>query len=75
MLALFAARSLFAPHEAFDVALAGGLFNAGSLMIDPLAQRMAAAYPHARLHLGTEEPAIALGRLRLHTLQTQDQES
>ena len=65
-LTLFAARELFAPHELFDVAAAGGLFNAGALVVEPLATRLAEAFPGARLLVGTEEPAIALGHLVLH---------
>jgi N-acetylglucosamine kinase-like BadF-type ATPase len=65
-LTVFTAERLFTPHEAFDVAAAGGLFNAGALVSAPLAQRLAEAFPYARLVLGTEEPAIALGHLLIH---------
>jgi glucosamine kinase len=65
-LALHVAHGLFEPEEAFDVAAAGGLFNAGTLILDPLKQRLAEAFPGARLRLATEEPAVALGHLVLH---------
>ncbi len=68
-LALHAARRLFQPAEAFDMALAGGLLNAGDLLLGPLRRRLRAEFPNAALHLGREAPAVALGRLALHDLQ------
>ncbi|MGC9520457.1 MAG: BadF/BadG/BcrA/BcrD ATPase family protein [Anaerolineae bacterium] len=65
-LALSVTHRLFDPHEDFDVAAAGGLLNAGALIIDPLRERLAEAFPRARLLIGRENPAIALGRLVLH---------
>lgn len=67
-LALFAASRLFSQEESFDVAIAGGLVNAGTLILDPLTQRLGTTFPHARLTIGCEEPAIALGHLLLHDL-------
>lgn len=69
-LTLFAAQRLFAPQETFDVAAAGGLFNAGALIVEALAQRLSGAFPRARLVIGVEEPAIALGHLVLHDKRT-----
>jgi len=68
-LALHAARRLFAPAEAFDVAAAGGLFNAGELILAPLRGALAAEFPAARLILGSEAPAVSLGRLALYEIQ------
>ena len=65
-LVLHATTHLFEADERFDVAAAGGLFSAGALVVDPLKSRLTEAFPRARLRLGTEEPAIALGRLVLH---------
>jgi N-acetylglucosamine kinase-like BadF-type ATPase len=65
-LALHAARSLFQKDERFDVAATGGLLNAGVLVTAPLAARLVDAFPCAQLRVGTEEPAVALGRLVLH---------
>ncbi len=68
-LALHAARRLFQPDEVFAVAVAGGLTNAGDLLLAPLAERLAAEFPHAAFHVGREAPAVALGRLALHALK------
>jgi N-acetylglucosamine kinase-like BadF-type ATPase len=65
-LALHAARSLFRPDEGFDVAAAGGLLNAGDLVLGPLREGLAKEFPYATLTIGKEEPAIALGRFALH---------
>ena len=68
-LALAAARRLFSPGEAFDVVLAGGLANAGDLILGPVRQRLADEFPQASFQLGQAAPAVALGRLALHVLQ------
>jgi N-acetylglucosamine kinase-like BadF-type ATPase len=68
-LALEAARRLFGPSESFDVVLAGGLVNAGEIMLGPLHQRLRAEFPCATVQVGGEAPAVALGRLALHDLQ------
>jgi N-acetylglucosamine kinase-like BadF-type ATPase len=65
-LPLHVARLLFDSAEAFPVVIAGGLLAAGEMMRAPLAARLAAEFPLARLEIGAEEPAIALGRLALH---------
>ena len=65
-LALFAAQHLFGSQEAFDVVAAGGLLNAGALVLDPLTHRLAEAFPLSRLLIGREVPAVALGRLVLY---------
>ena len=65
-LALFAVRSLFETHETFDVAAAGGLLNAGDLILAPLKQTLTTEFPRARFVIGKEEPAVALGRFALH---------
>jgi hypothetical protein len=67
-LALHAARRLFRPAEDFPVAAAGGLFNAGQIICKPLQEGLAREFPHARLALGTAEPAVALGRLAINDL-------
>ena len=68
-LALNAARRLFQPSEPFDVVLAGGLVNAGEIMLGPVCQRLRAEFPSVTLQVGREAPAVALGRLALHDLQ------
>jgi len=67
-LALHAARQLFRAEESFDVAAAGGLLNAGEMILNPLRAGLAREFPHARLVVGTEEPAVALGRLAITDL-------
>lgn len=67
-LPLHVARQLFAPQETFNVVAAGGLLNAGEMILKPLRDGLVKDFPHARLHIGTEEPAVALGRLTLYDL-------
>jgi N-acetylglucosamine kinase-like BadF-type ATPase len=67
-LALHAARQLFSPEESFDVAAAGGLLNAGDMLLNPLRAGLAYEFPHARLIVGIEAPAVALGRLAIHDI-------
>lgn len=64
-LTLHAARSLFQLDERFDVVIAGGLTNAGDLILDPVRQRLVAEYSNAAFIMGAEAPAVALGRLAL----------
>ncbi len=68
-LALNAARRLFQADEPFDVVLAGGLVNAGEIMLGPLHQRLRAEFPRVTIQVGREAPAVALGRLALNDLQ------
>jgi hypothetical protein len=37
-------------------------------MLGPLRDGLAGSYPLAKLYIGREEPAVALGRLALHDL-------
>ena len=67
-LTLHVARKLFDPHETFDVVAAGGLLNAGEMITGPLRDGLSQAFSHAKLTIGTEEPAVALGRLALYDL-------
>ena len=64
-LVLHAARSSFGAQESFPVAAAGGLFNAGEMILGPLRSGLAREFPNARLILGKEAPAAALARLAL----------
>ncbi len=66
-LALHAAHSLFGPKERFDVVVAGGLTKAGDLLLGPLRERLAQEFPLGAFAVGTEAPAVALGRLALAT--------
>ena len=67
-LALHAARQLFTPTESFHLAAAGGLLNAGELILDPLREGLANEFPFAQLVIGTEAPAVALGKLALQNI-------
>jgi N-acetylglucosamine kinase-like BadF-type ATPase len=64
-LALEACRRLFSPGESFDLVIAGGLTNAGDLILEPLRQGLAQEFSQARFVIGKEQPAVALGRLAL----------
>ena len=64
-LAMYVVRRLFDPAETFDVVVAGGLTNAGDLVLGPLRSQMAQAFPNAAIKIGVGEPAAALGRLAL----------
>lgn len=67
-LTLFVAQKLFYEDEVFDVVTAGGLVRAGEPVLGALRGRLAEAFPQAILRVGTEEPAVALGRLALYEL-------
>ena len=74
-LALDVAHRIFGATETFVVAAAGGLLNAGELVLGPLRRRLSAEFPNATLIVGTEEPAVALGKLILaRDLSTQRKE-
>jgi N-acetylglucosamine kinase-like BadF-type ATPase len=64
-LARHACQALFTPEEAFDLVIAGGLVNAGELILAPLCGMLAGEFPHARFLVGCEQPAVALGKLAL----------
>jgi N-acetylglucosamine kinase-like BadF-type ATPase len=66
-LGLHAARQLFQPEEVFQVVTAGGMTTAGELLLGSFQQGLAREFPRAELHIGTEPPAAALGRLALQT--------
>ena len=68
-LALSAARRLFSAGESFDVVLAGGLINAGEVILTPFRQAFLNEYPQACIQIGREAPAIALGRLALYDIK------
>jgi N-acetylglucosamine kinase-like BadF-type ATPase len=64
-LVLSAARRLFEADERFDVVMAGGMVNAGEVVLAPLQQKLRENFPGIRFTTGTEAPALALGRLAL----------
>lgn len=64
-LGLHAARSSFDATERFDVVVAGGLAKSGDLLLGPLREQLAREFPQAVFTVGSEAPAVALGRLAL----------
>jgi N-acetylglucosamine kinase-like BadF-type ATPase len=70
-LALYAAHQLFETQDTFDVVVAGGLTNAGDLILAPLKEGLGKEFPHSNFHIGVEDPAAALGRLALHNISNQ----
>jgi N-acetylglucosamine kinase-like BadF-type ATPase len=62
-LALHAARRLFAADEKFDLVAAGGLINAGEMILGPLRAAFAREFPRVELRVGSEDPAIAVAKL------------
>ncbi len=67
-LGLHAARQVFQPNEIFPVVAAGGLCNAGEMILKPLRDGLALEFPRASFLVGSEAPAVALGRLALNGL-------
>lgn len=65
-LALHACRSAFQPEERFDLVVAGGLTKGGELLLRPLRDRLPEEFPLAAFSVGSEAPAVALGRLALY---------
>jgi N-acetylglucosamine kinase-like BadF-type ATPase len=68
-LGLNAARRIFLPSETFNVVVAGGLIQAGDLILAPFRQRLLDEFPKSVFKTGSEDPAVALGRLALHDIQ------
>jgi N-acetylglucosamine kinase-like BadF-type ATPase len=64
-LALHAARQYFEGDDVFDVVVAGGLTNAGDLILAPLQEGLVHEFPQSKFQIGTEDPAVALGHLAL----------
>jgi N-acetylglucosamine kinase len=67
-LGLHAARQLFQQNEVFPVVAAGGLCNSGEMILKPLRDGLAQEFPGASFLVGSEAPAVALGRLALDGL-------
>jgi hypothetical protein len=47
---------------------AGGLCNAGDMVLKPLRDGLEREFPQASFQVGREAPAVALGRLALYDL-------
>jgi N-acetylglucosamine kinase len=72
-LGLHAARSLFGPLENFNFVAAGGLLNAGEMILNPLRAAITASYPLVELKVGWEDPAIALAGLARYDLEHKEE--
>lgn len=70
----FAAQELFAEKEAFPIALAGGVFNAGDILIRPLSEIVKARFPNAAILPARLSPAEAVAHLTLKRLESRDRE-
>jgi len=66
--AAFIAGQLFRPEDEFDVVLAGGVFNAGDLVVQPLKERLLAEFPRARIHTAGISAGESAARLALESL-------
>jgi N-acetylglucosamine kinase len=67
-LGLHAARQVFQQNEIFPMVAAGGLCNAGEMILKPLQDGLVRDFPNASFQVGNEAPAVALGRLALYGL-------
>jgi N-acetylglucosamine kinase-like BadF-type ATPase len=72
-LGLHATRQLFQKEEIFSVVAAGGMTNAGDLVLGPLRQGLKKEFPQARLLMGSEPPAESLGRLAINRLSKEEE--
>lgn len=62
-LAVFVARRVFDKSSEFPVVLAGGVFNAGSVVIDPIRSIFASQFPRAEVVVAFGEPGEAVARI------------
>ena len=59
----FVASRLFGPDDAFPVVLAGGVFQAGSILTDPLKRVVIERFPRAEFVLANTSPGEAAARI------------
>ncbi len=64
-LAVFVAAKVFARNDEFPVVLAGGVFNIGELVIDPIRRIFAERFPNARIVIAEMRPGEAVARLTM----------
>ena len=64
-LAAFVAGKVFAREDEFPVVLAGGVFNIGALVIDPIRRIFESRFPNARLVIAEMRPGEAVARLTM----------
>lgn len=64
-MAAFVASKLFGTDDEFAVVLAGGVFNAGELVVDPIRGTIGPLFPAARVVVARMRPGEAVARLAL----------
>lgn len=64
-LAAFVARRLFAEEDSFPFVLAGGVFNIGKPVLDPIRCVLKPQFPHSRIVVGEMRPGEAVARLAM----------
>lgn len=64
-LAAFVARKVFAEDDSFPFVLAGGVFNMGTLVLDPIRCVLRPQFPKARIVIGEMRPGEAAARLAM----------
>lgn len=62
-LAAFTARQFFSEADSFPFVLAGGVFNIGKLVIDPIRSVLRPQFPNARIVVAQMRPGEAVARL------------
>ncbi len=62
-LAAFIARKLFSEQDSFPFVLAGGVFNIGKLVIDPIKAVLRPQFPKSNLVIAKMRPGEAIARL------------
>ncbi len=67
-LALFCARQLFSAEDQFQLVVAGGMTNAGDLLLAHMREGFARAFPAVRMQIGNQDPAESLAGLARHDL-------
>ena len=65
-LAAFVAGRVFAREDQFPFVLAGGVFNIGRLVIDPIRRILGSRFPNARIVIADMRPGEAVARLAMH---------
>jgi N-acetylglucosamine kinase-like BadF-type ATPase len=68
-LVAFVASRVFSSDDEFPVVMAGGVFKAGDLVIEPLKSVVTAQFPKARLIVGHMNPGEAVARVTKRVLQ------
>jgi N-acetylglucosamine kinase-like BadF-type ATPase len=64
-LAAFVTAEVFSPRDDFPVVLAGGVFNIGQLVIEPIRHILGERFPNARIVVASMRPGEAVARLTM----------